>query len=350
MSSFGRRSLRLQAPAKINLGLKILGRRADGYHELESIFVPLSLVDEIELTVEASTQSSVQLELLCAQLTHFGVEEAVPSDARNLAFRAAQRFLDVADLPVSVRLRLTKKIPAAAGLGGGSSDAAAVLRGLAQIFPQTLSHEKLAELALELGADLPFFLDPRPALITGIGEKISPLDSIPELALLLANPGLPLATADVYRAYDANSLTMSEAGSTMRALWGICESAWFSARNTLQAQTQNSEAALLFEALLRNDLEPAATVLCPAIGDLRKKLAAAGAKAVGLSGSGPTVYGIFEDMRAARVAQQTLREAAGNAAPVSQPTVSSLWLEVATVCSSDALKGEHRGRAEPTRE
>ncbi len=337
VSSVGRRSLRLQAPAKINLGLKILGRRADGYHEIESVFLPLSLADEIELTVGDSTQYCVDLEVVHVQSTQFGVDEAVPSDARNLAFRAAQAFLEAADVSARVGLRLTKKIPAAAGLGGGSSDAAAVLRGLARIFPQAVSREKLTEIALTLGADLPFFLDPRPALVTGIGEKISPLDSIPEIALLLANPGLPLATADVYRAYDANSLTMSEAGSTMRALWGLCESAWFSASDTPQGQAQNSKAELLVETLLRNDLEPVATALCPAVSDLRKKIEAVGAKAVGLSGSGPTVYGIFEDVRAARIAQARLQEGASCTTSLPQ---NSLWLDVAMTCSQGALESK----------
>lgn len=355
MSKFERRSLHLRAPAKINLGLKILGRRSDGYHELESVFVPLSLADELELEVAPASETQIECDVQSAQPTQLRVDE-VPRNSRNLAVRAAQTFLDAARVSARVRLRLRKRIPAAAGLGGGSSDAAAVLRGLSGIFPDAFSGEELARLALGLGADLPFFLDPRCALVTGIGEKIAPLASLPELVLLLANPGEPLATAEVYRAYaaSANSLTMSEAGSTMRAVFGLCESAWFRAQNTSQASARNvrdeptdsrvrnassrqakhatqenpSDTAELWATLLRNDLEPAATALCPAIAELREMLAVAGASAVGLSGSGPTVYGIFESLSAAQAAQRRLREGQVRAGSSLQP--AALWLEVAT--------------------
>ncbi len=356
MAESSRRSLRLCAPAKINLGLKILGRRSDGYHELESVFVPLSLADELEIEVAPASKTQIELEVLRARDTQICVD-AVPRDARNLAFRAAQRFLDAAQVSAHLQLTLVKKIPAAAGLGGGSSDAAAVLRGLATIFPDAFSGEELAKLALGLGADLPFFLDPRPALVTGIGEKIAPLDLLPEWTLLLANPGVPLATAEVYRAYDAdaNSLTMSEAGSTMRAVFGLRENAWCLAQQTptknacreaadfstqsglkrqekQEVQITQSSTTSLWTTLLRNDLEPAAATLCAAVTRLREGLEHAGASAVGLSGSGPTVYGIFETESAAHEAQHRLREslASSECAASRALRFSELWLEVAT--------------------
>ncbi len=159
----GLRRVRGVAPAKVNLGLRITGQRPDGNHELESVFLPLDLGDEVELEVAPARLSSVALTL------HPGPVEGVPGDASNLAYRAAEAFLEVAGragCTGSVRIRLHKRIPAAAGLGGGSSDAGVVLRSLARLFPAALSAKALGELALDLGADVPFFLDPRPARVS----------------------------------------------------------------------------------------------------------------------------------------------------------------------------------------
>ncbi|MBW2370991.1 MAG: 4-(cytidine 5'-diphospho)-2-C-methyl-D-erythritol kinase [Deltaproteobacteria bacterium] len=270
------------APAKINLGLRVTGVREDGYHELESLFLPLDLADELE--VELRDQPGVALELE-------GAAPDVPGDARNLAVRAAAAFLEAAGLEAGVRIRLHKQIPSGAGLGGGSSDAAAVLRALEGLRPGRLAPERLAELALGLGADVPWFLDPRPAAVSGIGERIEPMMGFPGLALLLLNPGIPVSTAEVYRARDAlaGALTASPPGSTMRPLAVLREAG---------GRIDRVDAAEL-GAWVANDLEAAATRLCPPIARLRARLRDAGALAVGLSGSGPTLYGIFPDRTAA---------------------------------------------------
>jgi 4-diphosphocytidyl-2-C-methyl-D-erythritol kinase len=215
----------------------------------------------------------------------------VPEDASNLAVRAALVFLAAAGIEAGLRLALEKRIPASAGLGGGSSDAAAVLRGLARIYPDAISPQGLRELALGLGADVPFFLDPRPAVVTGVGEEIEPISGVPAFSLLLAHPGAPLATPDVYRVYDASgaSLTPVRAGSTMRRV---------------SALRKGGDRAL--EELLENDLEPAAVRLCPRIIELRETIQGKGALAVGMSGSGPTVFGIFRDTIAASQARDRL--------------------------------------------
>jgi 4-diphosphocytidyl-2-C-methyl-D-erythritol kinase len=176
----------------------VVGRRPDGYHELESLFLPLDLADELELELEPAGASRVSLRL-------DGAAGGLPSDSRNLALRAAEGFLEAGGLRREVRIRLRKRIPAGAGLGGGSSDAAAVLRGLAVACPGALQDAALRGLALELGADVPFFLDPRPALVSGIGERCEPLAGAwPERILLLAHPGLALSTARVFAAYDGS--------------------------------------------------------------------------------------------------------------------------------------------------
>jgi len=304
----GDERLRAEAPAKINFGLRIVGRRSDGYHELESIFLPLDLCDSVRLDLARGGPRRVSLTL---EAVAGAPADAVPGDERNLAVRAARGFLERAGLEATAAIQLRKRIPVAAGLGGGSSDAGAVLRSLSAAFPGALDAAALAALALELGADVPFFLDPRPALVSGIGEHVEPLADWPELALVLVNPGLALATAEVYRAADAlgTALTSASPPSTLRARLGA-----------LRSDASDGPGALA--PLLANDLEPAAVRLCPPIARLRDRLRDVGAVAVGMSGSGPTLFGVFPDVEAAGAAL----ERAAFAAPV--------WARVAVAAKS----------------
>lgn len=267
----------------MNFGLRIHARRPDGYHELESVFVPLDLADALCVEVAEAPLASVELRL-------DPPAPGVPEGAENLAVRAAQGFLDAAGLVRALRLGLRKQVPAAAGLGGGSSDAGAVLRGLAELFPAALAAGELERIALELGADVPFFLRPAPALVSGIGERREPLPApLPPLLLLLANPGQALPTAAVYAAFDA--LTPAPAPRPLRP--------------DLEAALARPDDGALAK-LLHNDLEAAALRLCPALARLRRGLSAAGARVVGLSGSGATVFGVFRDLPAAEAARQRL--------------------------------------------
>jgi 4-diphosphocytidyl-2-C-methyl-D-erythritol kinase len=280
-------TLELSAPAKINLGLRIVGRRDDGYHELESLFLPLELADRIELGAELGERGAVELAVE-------GAGSCVPGGAENLAVRAASSFLRVSGLTARLRIRLQKTIPVSAGLGGGSSDAGAVLRGLVELFPGAVP--SLADLALELGADVPFFLDPHPARVAGIGEKIELLEDLPGLSVVLLLPEAPLSTAQVYSAWDASgaALTPPVADSTMPML---------SALRRLQTDTGRISVEEWAEAL-RNDLEPVSARLCPGITGLSQRMREAGAAAVGMSGSGPTVFGLFENESKAKKAER----------------------------------------------
>lgn len=275
MSAARQRSLRLRAPAKLNLGLRVLGRRPDGYHEIDSVFVPLDLADELEIGVSepCGDRSGVSLALA-------GEATGVPAGPENLARRAARAFLEEAGVQARVELRLRKWIPAAAGLGGGSSDAAAVLRGLAALLPDRVSSEGLRALALSLGADVPYFLDPRPARVRGIGERIDALGEMEPVPVLLAHPGAGLATAEVYACYDALQPAPAPArGAVLPGLPGPG---------------------------LHNDLAAAAERLCPEIARLREALLAAGPRGVGLSGSGPTLFAVFPSRQEALAAATRL--------------------------------------------
>jgi 4-diphosphocytidyl-2-C-methyl-D-erythritol kinase len=179
-----------------------------------------------------------------------------------------------------------------------------VLRGLAELLPGAVAPARLRALALGLGADVPFFLAPEPALVTGIGEEILPVDGLVPQVLLLAHPGAPLATASVYAEYDAGaaSLTPSEPGPSIRALLALREEAG-------RARAGPIETSL--RALVVNDLEPAASRLCPAVPELHEEIEANGALAVSLSGSGPTVFGVFPGEAAAGEAQRRIARRPG---------------------------------------
>jgi 4-diphosphocytidyl-2-C-methyl-D-erythritol kinase len=284
-----------RAPAKLNFGLRVVGRRPDGYHTLESVFVPFDLADELALEVAGGRPASVSI-----RVEGGGAELADPD--HNLAARAARRLLDEAGVRARVAIRLRKCIPVGAGLGGGSSDAGAVLRALAALFPDALPAARLARLALSLGADVPFFLAPRPARVSGIGEVVEPLPGVPSFAVLVVVPEPPLSTAEVFRAFDeggadggraggggtcgGGALTRAEGGRSMLALPGALDDArgW--------------------AALLANDLEPVAARLRPAIVRVRGELERGGARAVGMSGSGPSVFGLFADAAGAGAAAE----------------------------------------------
>ena len=279
--------IKLAAPAKVNLGLRIVGCREDGYHLIESLFAPITLCDDLSVEYAPAKRTTVELLVEIDPAAPASLAESVPTGPENLAARAASSFLEATGETAAIRIRLHKRIPAGGGLGGGSSDAAAVLRALAQLRPGRLSPEMLAQQAVALGADVPFFLVAQPALVRGIGEKIQPIPGIPTLSLILGHPGEPLSTPEVFRAWDAlpSALTPSPAGSTMRALSGLLTGA-------------SADAAGLAEVLgglLENDLEPAAVRLCPPVRRLQEDLSRAGALATGMSGSGATVFGVFAD-------------------------------------------------------
>jgi 4-diphosphocytidyl-2-C-methyl-D-erythritol kinase len=269
------------APAKINLYLRVTGRRPDGYHELDSIFVPIALCDRVRIELRPNATRSVTLRCDSNDL---------PVDGRNIAYRAAVDFLAAFAVDGQVLIDLNKRIPVGAGLGGGSSGAAAVLRMLATMC-RISDAPRLAALALALGADVPFFLQPRPARVGGIGERIAPLDRFPHLHLVLVVPPFEVSTAEVFRLLEPRHWSGPASAEKLRKI--------------LQQE---------FEAdLLVNDLAAVATTKWPAIGRLIALLNDAGASAAAMTGSGSAVFGLFPTADSATRAAHQLGERAPEA-------------------------------------
>ncbi len=262
------KTLVIDAPAKINLCLHVLGRRQDGYHELAMAMQRIDLADRIEI----SLGNGRGVEVSCD-----GLELG---DGENIASSAAHSFLAETQLQQRVRIQIDKQIPVAAGLGGGSSDAAAVLSGLNRLCGQPVSLVRLMELGAALGADVPFFLFERPAWATGTGTRLEALPPLPEVCYLVLNPGFAVSTDWVYQ-----SLQLTKGGE-------LANLPRFSVATTPE---------LL--AVLHNDLELVTASRHPEIGEMKDFMLTNGALGTLMSGSGASVFGVFPDADAAMTAK-----------------------------------------------
>jgi 4-diphosphocytidyl-2-C-methyl-D-erythritol kinase len=267
----------LAAPAKINVTLLVTGKRADGYHELATLLAPLALADQI--TVRRSAAPGVRLEVAGADL---------PNDERNLAYRAAAAVIAAADLPFGFDLRLTKNVPVGAGLGGGSSDAAAVLTAANDIAGSPLSADALWRLGRGLGADVPFFLGTGWALATGRGEFLTRVRGPAGVRFLLVAPAEAVSTARVYA-----EVTAADYGRDADGLWDLI------------ARLEEPVAAWWPRGV--NNLEAAATRVVPPLADLKKLLTESGFPTARLSGSGGTFVAPAPDREAAEATAGVLR-------------------------------------------
>ena len=273
--------LSVKAPAKINLFLRVTGRRADGYHTLQTRMQKVGLFDLLKVQRGGE---GVRLHCVGADL---------PENADNLVHRAAALFLETVAQRRGrtlggVKISLTKNIPIAAGLGGGSSDAAAALKALNSLFETGLTAGELAAMGLELGADVPFFLADTPAaLAVGIGEILTPVAPLSGCFVLLVNPGFSVSTRWVYQTF---ALTKEEKTTIFK---NFRESADPAGQPCLSATVEGLPAAL------ENDLETVTITRYPEIGRIKEELLAHGAVAALMSGSGPTVFALFSDQQAA---------------------------------------------------
>lgn len=267
----------LYAPAKVNLVLRVLGKRPDGYHELDTLMVPISLCDEVRLRVWPSKETRI--------LCRVEGDPSLDGSPKNLAFRAAEAFLANRSLSATVSIDLKKRIPHGAGLGGGSSDAAAVLKGLSRLFCPSLPARELHGLATGLGADVPFFLACRPAWAAGIGEILTPLTGFPRLNLAVVMPPVSVPTAWAYR----------------EALSGL---------TSRRAENNFPRLSFTDAALGRgfcNDFEPGVAKAYPDVARVKAVLESRDAQASVLSGSGAAVVGLFDGGRGAQRAVEAFR-------------------------------------------
>lgn len=259
--------MKIRAPAKINLGLRVVGKRVDGYHLLDTILVPVSLYDEIYITksVRKGRSSTPKLIITCDN-------PAVPSDEENIVFRAADLIIKENSIDEPLRIHIKKRIPVGAGLGGGSSDAAATLIAMNSLFRLNYSNRQLKNRAYSLGADVPFFIGGMPARARGIGERLTPIQSLPWKWAVIIYPGFPVATAWVYRNFQA-TLTKPMANTSI-----------ISPLKKRFGQRR----------LLVNDLETVTLARYPRIEFLKQTLIAEGAAGALMSGSGSAVFGLFD--------------------------------------------------------
>ncbi len=269
----------VNAPAKINLSLDVTGRRPDGYHELRTVFQSIALSDT--LTLERLQESGIRL------MTD---AENVPADEGNLAVRAAMLLFHAFSLPGGLSITLEKRIPVAAGLAGGSADAAGVLYAMNLLYGLEFSRTELEKFALILGSDVPFLLFGGSAYATGRGEALTPLPDLPVLPVILGNPGVPVSTKAVFQAFDERG---SEVHPDAEAMAG----AFFEEEG--EARTKK------ILSLAGNTLEPVTASLVPAIAAIKAKCLEKGAFPALMSGSGGTVYAVYEN---AEKAQNSLSE------------------------------------------
>lgn len=264
------KKIRLKAPAKINLNLHILSKRPDGYHELSTRMQKLELSDDVELVRRSRPGISIECN-----------ESVVPGDQSNLAWRAAEVFWAETSgcEECGVGIQLRKNIPVAAGLGGGSSDAGAVLKGLNILFEKRMAEEKLIRMAKMLGADVPFFVTDYNAVVaTGVGDRMVEVDSLEGCRVILLNLGISVSTRWAYE-----NFALTRASKTFKK-GGF--------RNTTVGSFPLQD--------MYNDLEQVTIKRHPEIGEVKKTMLALGAEGAMMSGSGPTVFGVFREISGKR--------------------------------------------------
>jgi 4-diphosphocytidyl-2-C-methyl-D-erythritol kinase len=271
------RSISIPAFAKINWSLRVLGKRADGYHEIDTTLQTISLHDNLT----CSTLNDSRIQFWCD-------DRSIPSDETNLVWRAASTLRKQYSIARGVKIRLEKRIPNEAGLGGGSSDAAATLMALAHLWEIETSGQELLEIAASLGSDIPFFFFGGAARASGRGECVEPLGDAAEQHLLIIKPNVHVSTANAYNSLNSPALTSSDAKPIL-----------------LRSQASDDSASLDLNAL-HNDFEAVVFQLEPEIERARNALLKSGARAAMLCGSGSAVLGIFENQDAQERAIQAV--------------------------------------------
>jgi len=269
---------RFNSPAKVNLFLKVLSKREDGYHEILSLMQPVSLFDLIDISVDDGDSISVHV------LNNSAAALSVPDGPQNLAYKAAELFLKAANIKRAVEIDIEKRIPVGAGLGGGSSNAATVLMALNSALGICMDFDGLMAISASIGSDVPFFLLKGSALVSGRGEKLERI-SLPLYDYVLVNPGFEVSAR---WAYDNLDLTKKDEDNMLMY--------------SKSALTDIRRIGDLFS----NDLEPAVLERYPQILDIKKELEETGAAGALMSGSGPTVFAVYGGPESAKEALKTI--------------------------------------------
>lgn len=274
------KSIKLKALAKINLGLDVLGRRENGYHDVRMIMQSIYLYDEVK--IERISKPGVTVH------TNLGF---LPTGKGNIAYQAAEMLIEEFGLSEGVRIMLNKHIPVAAGMAGGSSNAAAVLFGMNLLFELGLTQEELMERGVRLGADVPYCIMRGTVLAEGIGEKLTPLTAMPKCTVLVAKPPISVSTRVVYEALDAREIIKHP------DIDGLIKG--------LEQKDLKKIASCM-----GNVLEDVTIPMYPVIDEIKREMLVCGALGAMMSGSGPTVFGLFEDKMKAAEAQERIRKKA----------------------------------------
>ena len=273
--------IQLKALAKINLGLDVLRRREDGYHEVKMIMQTIGLHDDLEIRKTKTPGIQVKTNLYY-----------LPTNENNLVYKAAKLLMDEFQIQDGVSIQLKKRIPVAAGMAGGSSDGAAVLWGINQMYGLGLSMQALMERGVRLGADVPYCIQRGTALAEGIGEKLSVLPPMPKCTILIAKPGSSVSTKFVYENLHANDLKPEQHPDV---------------DSMIEAMRQKDLGLLC--SRMGNVLETVTIPAYPVINEIKRTMMDNGAIGSMMSGSGPTVFGIFDSPVAAKQAMKAVRAA-----------------------------------------
>ncbi len=264
-----------KAFAKINLSLDVLGKLNNGYHEVQMVMQTVSVFD---LVTVSKLRSGIELSTNLPYL---------PIDCNNIAYRAAEEFFEYTGIKAGVRIDISKRIPVGAGLAGGSSNASAVLKAMNKLFDAGLSLKELCKIGIKLGADVPYCILGGTRLAEGIGEKLSPLPKLPKCSILLVKPSFSISTKTVYEKID--SYTDYKRPETHKLIAGL-----------------RSSDIKMITAAMGNVLEEVSLSEHPILEKVKEELLTLGAIHAQMSGSGPTVFGIFTNMEDARNAKKEL--------------------------------------------
>jgi 4-diphosphocytidyl-2-C-methyl-D-erythritol kinase len=263
--------IRIKSYAKVNLTLDLVGKREDGYHLLRSVMQKVSLCDIISMQKQKE-----EITLTCSK-------RYIPTDERNIAYKVAKAFFDSTGIAGGVKINIKKHIPCGAGLGGGSSNGAAVLDGLCELYGVDMTAEQKGKLCESIGADIPFFFYSSTALIEGIGEKVTPLKKLPECRMVIVKPPKSISTPVIFKhpatakAFGTNSTDAVISAINEGDIYKVCEN-------------------------VSNALEAASIEVCGEIEDIKKELKECGALCSMMSGSGSAVFGIFKTPDSAKKA------------------------------------------------